>query len=66
MGKVNVYKVRGFDLKTSQFAISPRMATRDGAAKMHGEVIENTEIEIDEEQLEPGEQWTPTDFKPCS
>jgi hypothetical protein len=31
---------------------------------MRGEVLEDTEIEIDESQLEPGEQWTPVDFKP--
>jgi hypothetical protein len=30
---------------------------------MCGVVLENTEIEIDESRLEPGEQWTPIDFK---
>jgi hypothetical protein len=40
------------------------VATREGAARMKGEILQDTEIEIDESQLEPGEEWTRTDFKP--
>jgi len=41
------------------------MATREGAAKIPGSrVVEGTEIEIDESQLEPGNPWTPLDFTP--
>jgi hypothetical protein len=64
MAKVKVYRVKVFDGMTDRRVISRRMATREGAATMRGEVLEDTEIEIDESQLEPGEQWTPVDFKP--
>jgi hypothetical protein len=40
------------------------MATREGAAIMKGTTIEDTEVEVDTSQLEPGEIWTPKDFTP--
>jgi hypothetical protein len=40
------------------------MATREGAARMKGVLLENTDVDIDESQLEEGEQWTPKTFKP--
>ncbi len=64
MAKVTVYKVQVYNITTDQFVLSRRMATREGAKIMRGEVIENTAVEIDETQLEPGEKWTPRDFKP--
>jgi hypothetical protein len=64
MAKVKVYRVKVFDGMTDRRVISRRMATREGAATMRSEVLEDTEVEIDETQLEPGEQWTPVDFKP--
>ena len=40
------------------------MATRKGAAMMRGDVIEDSATEIDEAQLENGEQWTAVGFNP--
>jgi hypothetical protein len=40
------------------------MATEKGAARMGGEVMENTAVEIDASQLEQGEDWTPRGFNP--
>jgi hypothetical protein len=40
------------------------MATREGVAIMNGKIIEGTEVEIDDSQLEDSEQWTPRNFVP--
>jgi len=42
--------------------ISWRMATRRGAEVMQGQILENTAVEIDDSQLERGEEWTPRGF----
>ena len=64
MARVKVYKVAMYNATTDQKITSRRMATRKGAARMCGEVIEGTETEIDGSRLEPGEEWTPIDFRP--
>ena len=64
MANVKVYRVSLYNVMTDQKIISPRMATLTGAARMGGEVIENTECEIDASQLELGEDWTSLDFRP--
>jgi hypothetical protein len=64
VAKVKIYRVKVYNVMTDQPVISRRMATREGAARMKGEVLENTEIAIDDSRLESGEQWTPIDFKP--
>ncbi len=64
MAKVTVFKVQAYNIITDQYVLSRRMATREGAEIMKGKVIENTAAEIDETQLEPGEKWTPRNFKP--
>jgi hypothetical protein len=64
MAKVKVYRVKVHDPVSDQWAISPRMVTREGVAIMTGKIIEGTEIEIDDSQLEDGEQWTPRNFTP--
>jgi hypothetical protein len=66
MGKVKVsnFKRRSWDGHTDQYQTSTRMATRQGVESIGGTVIEGTEVEIDETQLEPGEQWTPKNFTP--
>ena len=61
--KVTVYEVRVYDIATDKFSLSRRLATREGAAIMHGKVLEDTQVEIDDSLLEPGEQWTPVDFE---
>ena len=53
MAKVKVYNVNNDD-----FQISRRMATREGAKIMCGQAVEDTEREIDQSDLECGEQWT--------
>jgi hypothetical protein len=64
MAKVKVYRVRVHDAVSGQWKVSPRMATREGVAIMNGKIIEGTEIEIDDLQLEDSEQWTPRNFTP--
>jgi hypothetical protein len=64
MAKVKVYRVTLYNVVTDEKIISRRMATRAGAVLMRGNVIEDTETEIDASQLELGEDWTPLDFRP--
>jgi hypothetical protein len=64
MAKVKVYHVKVYDPTSDQWSISPRMATREGVAIMNGKIIEGSETETDESQLEHGEQWTPRNFTP--
>ena len=61
---VRVYPVDIFDFMMGKILRSRRMATRQGAIIMRGTIVEAGAVEIDESQLEPGEQWTPIDFKP--
>lgn len=63
---VTVYKVRMYNIATDEFVISRRMATIKGSRIMGGDIIDGTEIEIDESQLEPGMEWTARDFNPHS
>jgi hypothetical protein len=64
MARVKVYKAKTHNILTDQLVISRRMAIQDGAKTMRGEILQDTEVEIDESQLENGEQWTPIDFTP--
>lgn len=64
MAKITVYNVEVYDATTDEFTLSRRMATRKGAAMMGGDIIEESALAIDDSQLEPGAQWTATDFKP--
>ncbi|SDR63338.1 hypothetical protein SAMN05519103_08507 [Rhizobiales bacterium GAS113] len=64
MAKVTVYKVQLYDVMNDAPVISRRLATRKGAARMGGEIVDGSAIEIDASQLEPGEEWTPRGFDP--
>jgi hypothetical protein len=64
VGKVTVYKVQLYDAVNDEPLTSRRMATRRGAEMMQGHVLENTGIEIEESQLERGQQWTVPNFNP--
>lgn len=64
MAQVRVYKVRVYNVTTDESQVSRRMATEKGAAKMRGDIIPETGIDIDAARLEPGEDWTPRDFVP--
>jgi hypothetical protein len=64
MSKITVYKVGLYDVQNDEPRTSRRMATIAGAEIMGGWIIKGTEVEIDESQLEPGEEWTPRDFNP--
>jgi hypothetical protein len=63
MAKIKVYRVAVYDISNDTKTLWRRMATREGARVMRGDVLEETEIEIDESRLEAGQQWTPRDFK---
>jgi len=62
MTRVTVYRVQLYNAATDAPLISRRMATRRGAEMMHGQILEDTAIEIEESQLEPGQQWTERRF----
>lgn len=64
MPKVIVYNIKRYDPYTDETSILPRMATREGARALGGEIIEGTAIEIEEARLEHGERFTPPDFEP--
>ena len=64
MAKVKVYRARWYDATKDDYVVSRRLATKEGARKMRAELLENTEVEIDESMLERGEQFTPRDFVP--
>ena len=64
MAKIKVYRVKVYDGNSDEWSVSPRMATREGVAIMHGKIIEESETEIDDSVLEYGEQWTPRYFRP--
>ena len=61
---VTVYKIRAYDITKDEFVTSRRMATIPSARIMGGDIVDGTEVEIDESQLEPGMQWTVRDFNP--
>jgi hypothetical protein len=61
---VTVYKVRLYDISNDEMVVSRRMATVKGANMMGGDIIDGTEVEIDESQLEPGMEWTARGFDP--
>ncbi len=63
MAMVKIYKVGIYNVDNDEVQISRRMATRDGARIMGGQVIEDTEREVDESELEFGEQWTSKSFR---
>jgi hypothetical protein len=64
--RVAVYNVKLYDPIKDESLISRRMATEAGAATMGGEIIRETEVLIDPDQFENGEQWTERDFKPSA
>jgi hypothetical protein len=64
MDKITVYKVGLYDAQNDEPRTSRRMATAQGAAAMGGWIIDGTETEIEQSQLEPGMQWTARDFNP--
>lgn len=55
---VRVYKVKLYNVATDEMVISRRMATVAGARMMGGDIVDGTEVEIDESKLESGMQWT--------
>jgi hypothetical protein len=47
MNKVKVYKFRKYDASRDKHTLAPRMATRQFIEMARGEIIANTEREID-------------------
>lgn len=64
MATVTVYKVKVYDIATDSHETSRRWATKGGAEIMRGSIVEGTAVEINEMELESGEQWTPIGFDP--
>lgn len=61
---VTVYRVQIYNVATDELILSRRMATVAGAHRMGGDIVDSTNVEIDESQLETGMQWTKRDFNP--
>ncbi|MFW8587526.1 hypothetical protein ACOJBM_29445 [Rhizobium beringeri] len=64
MAKITVYRVRRYDITTDNYIDSRRLMTEKGARMICGEIIRSTAVEIDEEDLESGEEWTPIGYFP--
>lgn len=62
--RVDVYKVKIYDVAADECRVSRRMATTLGAQRMGGEIVPETRTLIDPAHLEPNEQWTARDFIP--
>jgi hypothetical protein len=63
MARIKAYKVKLYNPLADEAVVSRRLASREGAAIMKGVVLDDTEVEVDESQLEPGEKWTPRDLR---
>lgn len=64
MGKVTVYRVQLYDPSADAPMTSRRWMTRRGAEIVNGVIFEDTAVEIDETELENGNQWTTIGFDP--
>ena len=64
MTKVIVYRVEFYDVQNDAMQRSRRWFTRDGAKRLNALVVESSAEEIDDTDLEPGEEWTRRDFDP--
>ena len=64
MAKVKVYQAKGYSIVTDQEVTSRRWFTRKGVQAANLTILEHTEVEIEESQLERRRQWTRVDFKP--
>lgn len=64
MGMITVYRVKRYDITTDNYVDSRRLMTEKGARMICGEIIQSTAVEIDEVDLEPGEEWTPIGYVP--
>jgi len=64
MTKVIVYRVEFYDIQNDTMMRSRRWFTRDGARRVNAVVLESLANEIDDADLEPGEQWTARGFDP--
>jgi hypothetical protein len=63
-GKITVYRVRRYDITTDAYAELRRLVTEKGAQMICGEIMRGTAVEIDEGDLEAGEEWTPVGYFP--
>ncbi|TBE72406.1 hypothetical protein ELH03_17365 [Rhizobium beringeri] len=64
MAKITVYRVRRYDITTDNYVDSRRLMTDKGARMICSEIIRSTAVEIDEGDLESGEEWTPIGYVP--
>lgn len=61
---VTVYRAEFYDIQNDAMQRSRRWFTREGAERVNALLIESSAIEINEADLENGEQWTARDFNP--
>ncbi len=65
MAKVTVFRVAFTNPSTAEAMLSRRWFTRKGAEMFErATLIEDTATDIDDGDLEFGEQWTPIDYVP--
>jgi len=57
MARVKVYRLKTYNISTDADVVLPRLSTREGAAGL-GEIIEDTETEIDDSELDSEGRWT--------
>jgi len=62
--RIEVFRIRLYDVANDKSVISRRMATELGADKMGGNIIEGSGVLVDPTDLEYGEQWTKIGFEP--
>jgi hypothetical protein len=64
MTTVTVYRVKFYDIQNDTMTQSRRWFTRAGAERVNALVLEDSATEINEGDLEAGEQWAARDFNP--
>ena len=64
MAIVTVYRAESTDGLTASTMHSRRWFTRQGAEAEAVKLLEDTATDIDDKDLEHGQQWTPIDYMP--
>jgi hypothetical protein len=64
MAKVKVFRANLYDPRSDNWLRSRRLFTRKGAEKVGADLVEDTEVEINESDLEEPGLWTARDYQP--
>ncbi|HTU48838.1 MAG TPA: hypothetical protein VMF91_27490 [Bryobacteraceae bacterium] len=62
MAKLMVYSFKSWDGPSGTFITSSRMGTKAFIERIRATLIESSAVEIDESELEPGEEFTRIDY----